>query len=160
MIAGNADDIQVAIREDRKIAEQYLLRYRAFLQRYRETKEEYLAAAPVVNGPRGSSPSDPTATLAARSAQYDLDSDEYYWLKAVEIVEQTLSADDKTFLLYRRKAHNRCRTGHGGRPAWITYTQACLCREATNKWRNERAIRRQWQRIITQTLLVRNKLQK
>lgn len=159
MIAGNADDIRVAIREDRKIAEKYLLRYRELLQRYRETKEEYLAAAPV-NGPRGSSPPDPTAALAARSVQYDLESAEYYWLKAVEIVEQTLSADDKAFLLYRRRAHSRCRTAHGGRPAWIVYTQACLCRDVTNEWRSEKALKRQWQRMITQTLLVRNKLQK
>lgn len=159
MTAGNADDIRVAIREDRKIAEQYLLRYRELLQRYRETKEEYLAAAPV-DGPRSSSPSDPTAVLAARSVQYDLESAEYYWLKAVEIVEQTLSADDKTFLLYRRRAHGSCRTAHGGRPAWITYTQSCLCRDAADKWRSEKALKRRWQRMITQTLLVRNKLQK
>lgn len=144
MIAGNADDIRVAIREDRKIAEQYLLCYRELLQRYRETKEEYLAAAAPVNGPRGSSPSDPTAALAARSVQYDLESAEYYWLKAVEIVEQTLSADDKAFLLYRRRAHSRCRTAHGGRPAWIAYTQACLCCDATNKWRSEKVLKRQW----------------
>lgn len=153
-----ADDIQSAIQADKKTAERYLLRYTELQRQYREAKEEYLSAVPA-DGPRGSSPSDPTATLAARSAQYDLDSDEYYWLKAVEIVEQTLSADDKTFLLYRRKAHNRCRTGHGGRPAWITYTQACLCRETTSKWRSEKALKRQWQRIITQTLLVRHKLQ-
>lgn len=158
MIADNADDIRVAIREDRKIAEQYLLRYRELLQRYRETKEEYLAAAPA-NGPRGSSPSDPTAALAARSVQYDLESTEYYWLKAVEIVEQTLSADDKAFLLYRRRAHSRCRTAHGGRPAWIAYTQACLCRRNLSQWYSEPTLKRRWQRLITQTLLVKNKLQ-
>ena len=159
MIVGNADDIQAAVREDRKPAEQYLLHYRELLRRYSETKEEYLAAAPV-SGPRSSSPPDPTAALAAKSVQYDLESAEYYWLKAVEIVEQTLSADDKAFLLYRRRAHGRCQNAHGGRPAWIAYTQACLCRDATNKWRSEKALKRQWQRMITQTLLVRNKLQK
>lgn len=151
-------DIQAAILADKKMAEQYLLRYNELQQRYLEAKEEYLAIAPA-NGPRNSSPSDPTASLAVRSVQYDLDNEEYCWLKAVEIVEETLSADDKVFLFYRRKAHIHCRAVHGGRPAWITYTQSCLCRQNQSRWYSEPTLKRCWQRLITQTLLVRNKLQ-
>lgn len=143
------NDVQAAIDKDKKTAQEYLLFHDELLQKYLTDKKGHLSKSRVFFGGRNA-PADPTAALAMQSAMYDLASDEYYWLRAVEIVECSLPVRSKKLLTCRRQA-DKYRCQKHGKPAWIAYTQSRLCcSESALKW--------QWQKIITQTVLTYNKL--
>lgn len=149
MISDNADDIQAEIDQDKMVAVEYLLHYNKLSQKYLADKERFLSRSRNFLGVRNA-PADPTAALAMQSAVYDLASDEYYWLRAVEIVESGLSEHKKKLLMYRRQAGGY-RVHKRGRPGWTAYTQSRLyCSESALKW--------QWQKIVMQTVLTYGKL--
>lgn len=110
---------------DRKQARWYILNYEEARRNYEQSKAEALSPQNPANqnaGGHGGSVSSPTELKALRSITYDREHKEYFWLKAVEILQRTLSPQRVLFLKVRRQAElNRGTTA--GRPAWIAYTQ-------------------------------------
>ncbi len=116
--------ILAARRADYQRAERYLLYYDRERKSYLERKAEFLSARPVdENASRRGAVSHPTESAAIQSVRFDEASEEYQWLRAVDIVIRGL-CDSKRFLIRLRRDALRANGGkHTGRKAWVAYVQ-------------------------------------
>lgn len=123
-------DIRHEIEEECKLARDYLLYYDERLRAYEAQKAEYLAPRKT-GGARGSSIGNPTAQQAIKAAIYDEEHEEYYWLRAVRVLEGGLSTRMSIFLKARREGIRRAgKIRSRGRIGWAAYT-ACRYAELT-----------------------------
>lgn len=168
-VVEEAMEIKNAIRTDKKNAEHYLLHYVEELKKFEEDKEEYLHYQENhddnLGGGKGNRIGNPTAVIACKSIEFAKCSDSYRWLKAVEIVQRGLSERKNVFVKVRREAErNNLYTIGRGRKGWVIFVQQRYAEEMEKRfiipeiWVAEVTIRRWWQKIINQTILVANKI--
>lgn len=146
---------------DRIKAEQYLLFYEERLTEYKKEKAEAMAQTLGKNENVGCGRSSiigrPTENQALREVNYDEEHDEYYWLKAVEILQRTMGEWKNIFLQARREAE-RQKGGGAGRPAWVTYTQMRYIQEMDNRYPgkmiaiSEKTVKVWWRKTIDKTV--------
>lgn len=147
------------IDNEKKEANLWLLHYPQRLKKYQEDKETYFAKHCAMGEKvRGSNHvSDPVAAKAIQSIQYDASNHSYWWLRAVELTESSLTEIDLFILYYRRKA-KESQIVKRGKPAWIFSVQAELCYNYPRQWYSESYIKRHWKMIIDKTLLIKYKI--
>lgn len=146
---------------DRIKAEQYLLFYEERLTEYKKEKAEAMAQAvgknENVGGGRSGIISRPTENQALREVNYDEEHDEYYWLKAVEILQRTMGEWKNIFLQARREAEQQ-KGGSTGRPAWVAHTQMRYIQEMDNRYPgkmiaiSEKTVKVWWRKMIDRTV--------
>lgn len=108
-------------------------------------------------GGGGSMPGAPTEQAAVASISYDERHDEYYWLKAVEVVQRVIGERKSIFLACRREADRRNSHVRGQRP-WVAMTQMLFVQAIERRffdsgsWISEKTIRRYWQELIAKVV--------
>lgn len=150
------DNIYEDMKKDRRKAENFILNFESEKKQYEATKTEYLANQKKENEGAGrkSLPSSPTEAEAVISAQYDADSENYSWLKAVELALKTFGERKYIFLEVRREAEKHCHGGRG-RKGWVIYTQQHYSDKIQQRfindtgWLGERTVKSWWQQIIS-----------
>ena len=154
----NEQDIVEGMREDRKVAEGYILQYEEIQERYERQKAEWMESGrpPVdtnTGGGKSNLPGHPVESAAIKSAEYDAEHPEYLWLRAVGIALRTFGERKRIFIACRQEAecHN---IGGKGRHGWVVYTQRRYAEEIENRfinangWMSDKTIRLWWQRIL------------
>ena len=115
-----------SMKNDRMIAEEYLLAYDDKKHEYEERRAEYLdryiPADDNIGGGKGNLPGHPVESAAIRAAQYDRNHSEYLWLKAADIALKTYGERRRIFISCRQEADRHARQWRG-RKSWIIYTQ-------------------------------------
>ena len=161
--------IMAAMEDDRKNAEKYLLHYHELLADYKAAKQEYLEGMPKqASYGRSNIPGKPTEGKAIKSVSYDEEhSDEFNWLKAVEICERTLADRKLIFLKVRRDAENHNSNTHGrGRRGWVVYAQKHFTEEVQRRflqpeaYLSERTAHAWWDNMISFTVEAHLRLKK
>lgn len=151
------------VKENQKHAEYILLNYDKVLKEYKEAKAQYLSLNHNDGGVGGT---DRHASITEMTALKEIEfNSQYYnykWLKAVEIVQRSLSERKNIFISIRRaaeKSGNKTK----GRRAWVIYTQQKY-REAIEKrfiaksWLSESTIRIWWYNIVNKTVLIASQI--
>lgn len=138
--------ILAARRADYRQAEWYLLHYEQEWRAYHERKAEVLSKPADENSGRRGTVSHPTETKALQSVRYDEQSDNYAWLKAVEIVLRGLCDSKRFFVKLRRDALLANNGRRVGRRAWVVYVQMRYG-DAVGRHIGERTIK-QWNSAI------------
>jgi hypothetical protein len=143
--------------DDRKQAEHFILNYDSELADYEREKLEYLEGGkdPVAGG-KGNLPGKPVESQAVKSADYDMENNRYWWLRAVETAMRTFGERKHIFIAVRREAERQgnYREGQPGRRAWVVYTQRRYAEEIQKRfinahgWMGERTIRAWWAQIL------------
>jgi hypothetical protein len=143
--------------DDRKQAEHFILNYEQERLDYEKKKLEYLEAKkePAAAG-KGNLPGKPVEAQAVKSADYDMESIRYWWLRAVETAMRTFGERKHIFISVRREAERQgnYREGQPGRRAWVVYTQRRYAEEIQKRfinahgWMGERTIRAWWAQIL------------
>jgi hypothetical protein len=150
------EDLAAEMLEDWKKAEKYILHYDYEKSSYFIAKLEALTQ-PKAGGRGGNLPGKPVEAEAMRAAAYDMEHEEYYWLKAVEIMLKTLGERKRIFIKVRQDAEKhakRCR----GRKAWIAFVQTRYSDEIQKRFLldsgeiSERTCRAWWTGIIQKTV--------
>ena len=168
MLATNDDwdNLQKDIENDKKTAEVYLLHYPDRLKEYRMRKAGALAKRRNDSGGGGGSmPGAPTEQAAVASISYDERHDEYYWLKAVEVVQRVIGERKSIFLACRREADRRNSHARGQKP-WVITTQMLFVEALgerffdSGQWVSERTVRRYWRDIISKVANIHLRLKK
>jgi len=156
------------MRRDRETAREYLLFYDTRLAEYNRIKEEELSAHPRpdnIAGGGGNGVGNPTETQALKRAQYDEAHPEYYWLKAVEILQRSLGERKNIFIKVRREAEAKKVNGVG-RPAWVVYTQMHYMQELEERFLNgevsisEIRVKTMWKELVDKTVEIYLRLKK
>lgn len=156
------------MRRDRDTAREYLLNYDTRLAEYNRIKEEELSANPRpdnITGGGGNGVGNPTEAQALKRAQYDETHLEYYWLKAVEILQRSLGERKNIFIKVRREAEANKVTGVG-RPAWVVYTQMHYMQELEERFLNgevsisENCVKAWWRELVDRTVEIYLRLKK
>lgn len=156
------------MKRDRETARDYLLFYDARLAEYNRIKEEELSyQSRPDNTPGGGKTGvgNPTESQALRVVRYDEAHTEYYWLKAVEILQRSLGERKNIFIKVRREAEIKKVNGIG-RPAWVVYTQMHYMRELEERFLNgevsisENYVRSLWRELVNQTVEIYLRLKK
>lgn len=142
---------------DHQRAEHYLLFASEERQNYLQSREDYISKY----GEYNELDANPTERTVTRGAAYDALSRKYRWLRAVRLVEEVMSMEERIFLTARRRAaHERGRNPRG-RPGWVVATQHKYFslmeqekRANTVKkfWLSESQVKRHWKEIITRTV--------
>ena len=154
----NLDCIEIDkdMKEDRKLAERFLLGYDKELKDYKRQKEEFLTVPKEVSmGGRSNLPGKPVEAQAIKSAQYDSEHAEYGWLRAVEYALRTFGERKRIFISVRQEAavKGNCNDGPGRR-GWVVYTQRRyseeICKRFLNAhgWLGERTVKAWWAQIL------------
>lgn len=148
--------------KDRATAESFLLFYADKLADYEREKANAMLPLGTVDenlgGGRSGIISKPTEAIALRSAHYDESHDEYYWLRAVEILQKNLDKRKIIFLKLRREAEKH-KHGNVGRPSWVVYTQRRFYEE-NQSWLGERTIKAWWKQILEYVVEIHLRLKK
>lgn len=148
------------MKRDRETARDYLLFYDTRLAEYNRRKEEELSFKPRLDntqGDRNNGVGNPTENQALRIVRYDESHPEYYWLKAVEILQRSLGERKNIFIKVRREAEVK-KVSVVGRPAWVVYTQMHYMRELEERFLNsevsisENYVRNLWRELVNQTV--------
>ena len=156
------------MKRDREIARDYLLFYDVRLAEYNRRKEDELSSQPCPeNTPGGGNNGvgNPTETQALRIVRYDESHPEYYWLKAVEILQRSLGERKNIFIKVRREAEVKKVSGVG-RPAWVVYTQMHYMRELEERFLNgevsisENCVKAWWRELVDKTVEIHLRLKK
>jgi len=145
--------------DDRKQAEYFILNHQKELREYESRKAEYLEQMKALDGNavggKGNLPGKPVEAQAVKSAEYDMEHPEYFWLKSVDIALRTFGERKRIFISVRREAENHGKYGAGpGRRAWVVYTQRRYAEEIEKRflnghgWMGERTIRAWWSQVI------------
>lgn len=154
----NEQEIVNRMREDRRIAENYILNYTVLKKEYESGKAEWMEKSrpPVdtnVGGGKSNLPGHPVEDAAIKSAEYDADHSEYLWLKAVGIAFRTFDAKRRIYIACRQRAEHNANQWRG-RKSWVVFTQMSYDKEFgkrfinSNGWMSERTVRRWWRQII------------
>lgn len=150
--------INESLATDRRTIQDYLLRFDAKRVRYAEEKAQFMSQSHSTDGVKNNNHiPDPVACAALTSADYDNNNEEYWWLRAVELTENTLPQLSRCILLYRRKSLGNP-SNHRGKPPWLAYVQAELCYNYPRKWYSESFIKRRWRYIVDKALLIKYKI--
>ena len=145
------------MENDRKQAEHYLLNYEAECAVYENEKHDALYGSPWVESVGKSNlPGKPTETQAITSAQYDMDSTVYPWLKAVDMALRSFGERKRIFITVRKEAEALGREGKPmkGRRGWVVYTQRRYSEEIQRRfinddgWLGERTIKAWWRQVL------------
>ena len=156
------------MKRDRETARDYLLFYDVRLAEYNRQKEEELSLQSRPDKPPGGGNNgvgNPTEAQALRIVRYDESHPEYYWLKAVEILQRSLGERKNIFIKVRREAEVKKVSGVG-RPAWVVYTQMHYMRELEERFLNgevsisENYVRNLWRELVNQTVEIYLRLKK
>lgn len=156
------------MKRDREIARDYLLAYDTRLAEYNRRKEEELSVHPRAENTLGGGNNgvgNPTESQAIKSTLYDEKHDEYYWLKAVEILQRSLGERKNIFIKVRREAEEKKVSGVG-RPAWVIYTQMHYMKELENRFLNsdisisEMRVKTLWKELVDKTVEIYLRLKK
>ena len=156
------------MKRDRETARDYLLFYDARLAEYNRRKEEELSSQPRPDNTQGGGSSgvgNPTEAQALRIVRYDESHPEYYWLKAVEILQRSLGERKNIFIKVRREAETKKVNGVG-RPAWVVYTQMHYLRELEERFLNgevsisEKRVKAMWRELVDKTVEIYLRLKK
>ncbi|MCR5176649.1 MAG: hypothetical protein K6C05_07325 [Anaerovibrio sp.] len=148
------------MKRDRETAREYLLFYDIRLTEYNRKKADELSSQPRPDNPQGGGNNgvgNPTESQALRIVRYDESHPEYYWLKAVEILQRSLGERKNIFIKVRREAEVKKVSGVG-RPAWVVYTQMHYMRELEDRFLNgavsisENYVRNLWRELVNQTV--------
>lgn len=148
-----------ALAVDRAWAEHVLLHYDELLKDYEKRKAVALIVMQSnVSGGHGSLPGKPTENTAIRSADYDERSNDYQWLRAVRIVEESLSERKKIFLEVRRRAEKQAQKVNG-KVSWVSWTYTEYENIMVKRYkkvsnRSERTMRAWWQELVEEVRLV------
>ena len=154
----NEQDIVEGMREDRKVAEGYILQYEEIQERYERQKAEWMEqgrppADTNTGGGKGNLPGHPVESAAIKSAEYDAEHPEYLWLRAVGIALRTFGERKRIFIACRQEAE-RHNAGGRGRHGWVIYTQRRYAEEIerrfinANGWIGERTIKAWWRQVL------------
>ncbi len=146
------------MREDRKVAEEYILNYAVLKKEYEIQKAERMEVTrpPVdtnTGGGKSNLPGHPAEEAAVKSVSYDEVHPEYLWIRAVGIALRTFGERKRIFISCRQEAE---RHNHGGRGrhGWVVYTQRRYAEEIedrflnANGWLGERTIKAWWRQIL------------
>lgn len=150
-------ELQSAIDADRRKASEMLLHYEQKLADYKAQKEDDLSRNKPHGGGHGSMPGAPTEAEAVASVSYDEKHDEYYWLKAVEIVQKAIDERKSMFLKCRREADRQLAKAKGHKP-WVTLTQTLFTSAIEKRffdngnWISERTVRTYWQSMCSRVV--------
>ena len=164
--AEEAIDIYDGIKEDKKVAEYYLLNYAKELKTYQDAKEEFMNYKEQRDENTGGGRAgvgNPTEQIAMKSIEFDSNYPNFRWLKAVEIVQRGLGERKNMFIKVRREAEQLHNIGRG-RKGWVVYVQRHYSEEIEKRfiipevWISERTIKTWWQEIIDRTVFVVNKI--
>ncbi len=143
--------------DDRKQAEHFILYYEQELAEYKKAKQEYIEGQALDRAMgRGNLPGKPVEAKAIKSADYDEQSPQYWWLKAVETALRTFGERKHIFISVRKEAESQgnYREGQPGRRAWVVYTQRRYAEEIQKRfinahgWMGERTVRAWWAQIL------------
>lgn len=167
-MANNDQEIVDSMREDRRIAENYILNYTVLKKEYESGKAEWMEksrppADTNTGGGEGNLPGHPVEEAAIKSAEYDAEHHEYLWLKAVGISLRTFGERKRIFISCRQEAE-RHNIGGRGRHGWVVYTQRRYCEEIENRfinangWLGERTVREWWRQILECIVEIRLRL--
>lgn len=157
--------------DDRKQAEHYILNYEIECDEYKQRKHDELFGSqwnPEKVGGKGNLPGKPVEAEAVRSAQYDMEHTEYWWLKAVEIALRTFGERKRIFIKVRKEAES---LGQGckpvkGRRGWVVYTQRRYSEEIQMRfinddgWMGERTVKAWWAQILDTIVEIYLRLEK
>ncbi len=156
------------MKRDRETARDYLLFYDTRLAEYNRRKEEELESQPRPDNTQGGGNNgvgNPTESQALRIVRYDEAHPEYYWLKAVEILQRSLGERKNIFIKVRREAETKKVNGVG-RPAWVVYTQMHYMRELEERFLNsdisisEIRVKMLWKELVDRTVEIYLRLKK
>jgi hypothetical protein len=157
-----------SMKNDRMIAEEYLLAYEDKKQEYEDRRAEYLNRnIPFDNnmgGGKGNLPGHPVEIAAIRAVQYNMNHDEYLWLKAADITLKTYGERKRIFISCRQEADRHARRWRG-RKSWIIYTQRRYNEEIEKRfinargWVSERTIHTWWAQIVDRVVQIHLRLQ-
>lgn len=156
------------MKRDREIARDYLLFYDTRLAEYNRRKEEELSSQLRPDNTQGGGNNgvgNPTESQALRIVRYDESHSEYYWLKAVEILQRSLGERKNIFIKVRREAEVKKVSGVG-RPAWVVYTQMHYMMELEERFLNdyvsisEKRIKAMWRELVDKTVEIYLRLKK
>ena len=156
------------MKRDRETARDYLLFYDTRLAEYNRRKEEELSSQPRPDNTQGGGNNgvgNPTESQALRIVRYDESHPEYYWLKAVEILQRSLGERKNIFIKVRREAEVKKVSGVG-RPAWVVYTQMHYMRELEERFLNsdisisEIRVKMLWKELVDRTVEIYLRLKK
>lgn len=167
MLATNEDwdSLQKDIEKDKKTAEEYLLHYTVKMAEYKLRKAGALARNRGESGGGGNMPGAPTEQVAVASISYDERHDEYYWLKAVEVVQRVIGERKSIFLACRREADRRNSHARGQKP-WVITTQMLFVEALgerffdSGQWVSECTVRRYWRDIVSKVVDIHLRLKK
>lgn len=160
--------VMADMKRDREIARDYLLFYDTRLAEYNRRKEEELSSQPRsdnTQGGRNNGVGNPTESQALRSVRYDESHSEYYWLKAVEILQRSLGERKNIFIKVRREAEVKKVSGVG-RPAWVVYTQMHYMMELEERFLSdyvsisEKRIKAMWRELVDKAVEIYLRLKK
>lgn len=154
----NEQDIVDGMREDRKVAEGYILQYAALQKRYEREKAAWMEqsrppADTNTGGGKGNLPGHPVESAAIKSAEYDAEHPEYLWLRAVGIALRTFGERKRIFIACRQEAEQQGRFWRGQK-MWVLYTQRRYGEEISkryingNGWVSDRTIKAWWRQIL------------
>lgn len=151
-------DLVKGMDSDRKQAEHFILDYEAELRDYEAKKKEYLESQRMEEkvGGKSNLPGKPVEAKAIKSADYDYEHDDYWWLKAVDIALRTFGERKRIFINVRKEAaaNGNYNDGRPGRRAWVVYTQRRYAEEIQKRfinahgWMGERTVREWWSQIL------------
>ncbi|WP_337374798.1 hypothetical protein [Mitsuokella jalaludinii] len=154
-----AERIALAIEEDHRQAEHYLLSYARERKDYAKRRAEYVYKTTAGH--------DPTAQSAERGIFFDTHARAAHWLRAVEILEQSLPEEKQLFLRLRRDAEKQKGNGFSrGRHGWAIRVQHRLAEEMETRypgrsfWMGERTLKAWWKDIICRTAEIAARLRK
>ena len=148
-----AERIVLAIEEDHRQAEHYLLSYARERKDYAKRRAEYVY--------KTTAGRDPTAASAERGIFYETHA------RAVEILEQSLPEEKQLFLRLRRDAEKQKGNGFSrGRHGWVIRVQHRLAEEMESRypgrsfWMGERTLKVWWKDMICRTAEIAARLRK
>lgn len=142
--------IMEQMKEDRKTAELYLIKYTELKMKYEKAKAEALSEERKQKKGEGK---NPTQRKAVDSVAYDEASVEYEWLKAAEITQRSLGERKNIFIQVRREAE-RSNKNCPGRHGWVLYVQRRYEQEIENRflsasgWMSYATIRNWWKDMV------------
>lgn len=148
------------IQQDHQKAEHYLLWYHKEYKAYQEARKIF-----VTRGRYGCAGRDPTGDAAERGIFFDMKSEAFSWLRAVDLMEQELPNQKYLFLTLRREAELQKSNGFSrGRHGWMLRVQRKLAevigKDHPNYWPGERTLRSWWKDMVIRTADIQTRLQK
>ena len=138
-------ELRHTIKEQNKIASEWLIYYRQRRKEYEEKRQEIYSKKekPIrLNAGLGK----PTESLAINLVEYDCFSNTAKWLETVEHVEKMLGCK-KRLLLKLRQESSFYAPSHGGRPGWTAQVQVKFG-EVANCCPAEQVLRNMWNETI------------